>query len=62
MVKCKAVVPEAQKENLVECIKILGGAPVVHKDEVSVEYSGEKEATMIALFEHYTHHEIQLLQ
>lgn len=62
MVRCKAVVPEAQKENLVECINILGGTPVVHKDEVSVEYSGEKEATMVELFEHYTRHEIRILR
>lgn len=62
MVRCKAVVQEAQRENLIECINILGGVPVIHRDEVSVEYSGDKEATMIELFEQYTRHEIQILQ
>lgn len=62
MVRCIAYVDAAQRDNLVQCISIIGGKPVVHKDQVTVEYSGEKEALMIELFEHYTRHEIQILQ
>ena len=62
MVKCVAYVEPAQRENLLQCINIIGGVPVVHNDQVSVTYSGEKEALMIELFEHYTRHEIQILQ
>jgi len=62
MVRCIAYVDVAQRDNLVQCINIIGGKPIVHKDQVSVEYSGEKEALMIELFEQYTRHKIQNLQ
>lgn len=58
MVQCKAVVWKGQVDNLVQCIRILGGDPQVHGTEVTVEYTGEKELAMMDLFSHYTNHEI----
>lgn len=58
-IRCEAIVENPmQRENLKQCIIILGGKPEVANDKVSVEYEGEKQETIIELFEHYTRHSI----
>lgn len=57
--KCSAVVENpVQRDNLCQCIRILGGEPVEYKDKVSVEYEGTDTDKFIQLFEHYVRHEI----
>lgn len=57
---CTAVVDNPlQKENLCQCIEILGGVPTVCNDTVCVEYEGYNTEKFIELFEHYTRHEIR---
>lgn len=58
-VQCEAIIENpVQRDNLCQCIGILGGAPVVDKDKISVVYDGEKGETMISLFEQYVRHKI----
>lgn len=58
-VRCEAIVENpVQRDNLCQCIGILGGAPVVDKDKISVVYDGEKGETMISLFEQCVRHKI----
>lgn len=60
-VQCEAIVENpVQRDNLCQCIGILGGAPVVDKDKVSVVYDGEKGETMISLFEQHVRHKITI--
>lgn len=62
MVKCIAIVEHPkQRDNLCECIRILGGTPCVNKDSVSVSLSSDNPQTekFIDLFEHYVRYEIQ---
>ncbi len=49
-----------QIDNLCECIKILGGEPIVRFGDVSVDYKGTKAQCekFIELFEHYHRHGI----
>lgn len=59
---CAAVVENPQqRENLYQCIEILGGVPTVGNNTVCVEYEGEnaKAEKFIELFEHYVRHEIR---
>ena len=58
MIHCEAiVVEEALKKNLCDCIKIIGGKPVVNGDTISVDYDG-KPCKVIALFEQFSEHSI----
>lgn len=59
---CTAVVENPQqRDNLKQCIGILGGVPNEAGDTVCVEYEGEyaKAEKFIELFEHYVRHEIR---
>lgn len=56
---CSAAIEnEKQRDNLFDCIKILGGMPMVEGNVVSVEYMGDdmKASKIIALFEEYPDH------
>lgn len=57
---CTAVVDNPQqRENLCDCVKILGGVPQLSGDTVCVEYEGKNVDKFIQLFEHYVRHEIR---
>lgn len=57
---CSAVVDNPQqRENLCQCVNILGGVPRVTGDTVCVEYEGINTEKFVQLFEHYTRHEIK---
>ena len=57
---CSAVVDNPQqKENLCQCVEILGGVPKCSGDTVCVEYEGYNAEKFIELFEHYVRHEIK---
>lgn len=61
---CTAVVEdERQRDNLCECVGILGGKPNVSGDTVSVEYNGpvRTASKYIELFEQYATHGITTL-
>lgn len=49
-----------QLDNLLECIRILGGDPRHNSNDVVVEYEGTKDECdiFIKLFEHYPEHGI----
>lgn len=56
MKKCvcsAAVSDEKKRENLCECVRILGGFPIECGDEVSVVYAGEKATVMALVFQQY---------
>lgn len=58
---CTAVVDdERQRNNLCDCVKILGGMPTVAGNTVSVEYMGDdmRASQMVTLFEEYANHEL----
>lgn len=58
---CTAIVENPQqRDNLCQCIGILGGVPIVGNDAVNVEYEGVNAEKLIELFEHYVRHEIKL--
>lgn len=60
-VRCEAYVEnQLQRDNLCECVKILGGNPIVIKEQVIVEYEGENVGKMVELFEHYVWHTIRI--
>lgn len=51
---CSAVVADSVKrDNLCECVQILGGFPVECGDEVSVVYAGAKASTMVLVFQQH---------
>lgn len=51
---CSAVVADSVKrDNLCECVQILGGFPVECGDTVSVVYAGERAPTMALVFQQY---------
>lgn len=57
---CTAVVENPQqRDNLKECVQILGGVPNEAGDTVCVEYEGDNAEKFIELFEHYVRHEIK---
>lgn len=61
MIRLVAVVENPdQRENLRQCLNILGVAPCIYKDVVCMhcEDDGEKTEKFIELFEQYTRHEI----
>lgn len=62
MIKLVAIVENPQqRENLRQCINILGVAPCIHKDVVCMHCS-EQDVQMdkfIELFEQYPRHEIR---
>ena len=51
---------QPQIDNLVQCIEIIGGKPIVNGTDVLVEFDGEKSKAdkLIELFEHYSRHGI----
>lgn len=54
---CSATVEnEQQRDNLFDCVKILGGVPTIEGDLVSVEYMGDdmRASRMVALFEEFS--------
>lgn len=60
-ITCTAIVENPQqRNNLCECIEILGGVPSINKEAVSVTLSRDdaKAEKFIELFEHYVRHEI----
>lgn len=58
---CEAIIENpAQRENLRQCINILGGVPVIHRDKIVVDYEGEKIDAMVKLFEQYVRHRIRV--
>ena len=64
-VLCTAVLDnDQQQDNLIQCIKILGGEPQVSRNTVCVEFVGAKDKAekFIELFEHYSRHSIVSLQ
>lgn len=61
MVRCSAVIEHPkQRENLRQCLNILGIVPCIYKDVVSVSFDSEDAGAdkFIELFEHYSRHEI----
>lgn len=61
MIRCTATLSEeALKENLKQCIGILGGTPVVKGDIVSVDYDGPNEQKFAELFEQFSDHTISV--
>lgn len=57
---CTAVIDNpVQRDNLCQCIEILGGKPTESGDTISVEYEGPNTEKFIELFENYTRHEIR---
>ena len=62
---CTAVLDNLlQRENLCQCIEIVGGVPIVARNTVCVEYSGDDQVAekLIELFEQYCRHEIKVLK
>lgn len=60
MVYCEAIIPEEKlRDNIRQCIKILGGEPYVHGDKISVTVS-KNESKMIELFEQLSAHNISI--
>ena len=60
-VSCAAVVPdERQRDNLCQCVRILGAVPVVLGETVSVDYSGLFAERVVELFSHYSTNQIQI--
>lgn len=61
-VVCEAIVDNPiQRDNLCQCINILGGIPVIHRDKVVVDYEGDKSDTMVKLFENHVRHTIHII-
>jgi len=61
---CTAVLEnEPQRNNLRQCIGIIGGKPDVSGETVCVEYEGSSNVAQkfIELFEQYVTHEIKIL-
>lgn len=64
MLSCNAVIEnKAQRDNLCDCIRILGGVPEVNKDTVSIDYDGPQTTRdkFIELFEQYPRHGISII-
>lgn len=60
-ITCMAIVENPQqRDNLCECIEILGGVPCINKEAVSVTLSRDdaKAEKFIELFEHYARHKV----
>lgn len=63
-VVCTAIVEnEAQKSNLCQCVKILGGEPNVSGNTVCVEHDGSVSTVskFVELFEQYPVHGVSTL-
>lgn len=61
---CTAVLDnDMQKDNLAQCVRILGGVPTVNRSTVCVEYDGSpsKAEKFIKLFEQFSRHEIKTI-
>lgn len=60
-VRCEAVLElKTQRDNLCQCIRILGGEPEVNGKTVSVEYEGEAISMFESLFDQYQTHSITI--
>lgn len=58
---CEAIVDEpCSRDNLCQCVGILGGTPKVTRNKVTVEYEGAKTEAMMELFEQFTRHSIHI--
>lgn len=61
MVYCEVTVHEEKlRENLIQCVKILGGDPLVVADKVSVT-TDKNEDKMVDLFEQFLNHSIRIV-
>ena len=61
LVHCGAEVWEEQlRNNLCQCITIIGGKPIVNGNNVSVDYKGKPDK-MVALFDHFPVHNITVI-
>lgn len=60
MVYCEAIVEDTRlKNNLVQCIKILGGEPSV-KDSIVTVRTDKNEDKVIDLFEQFSNHHVHI--
>lgn len=51
---CKVViVDDIKRENLCECLEVLGGFPIECGNEISVVYAGENVEVIASLFSQY---------
>lgn len=60
-VSCVATIDnKEQRQNLCECITLLGGVPEINGTDVSVDFADNKEKCeiMISIFEQYPRHGI----
>lgn len=58
---CTATIDDERlRDNLCDCVKILGGMPMVDGNTVRVEYLGDdlRASKMAELFEEYSNHEL----
>lgn len=53
------VIDPMQRENLCQCVSILGATATCSGETVLVEYEGDNATKLVELFEHYTGHEIR---
>lgn len=63
-VVCTACVPEEKKrQNMVDCVRIIGAEATVEGDTIYVEYDGNIYISdkLIALFQHYPYHGISIM-
>lgn len=61
MVYCEATIHEKKlRDNLIQCVKILGGNPLVVADRVSVT-TDKNDDKMIDIFEQFLIHDIRIV-
>lgn len=63
MVKCNATIENPkQRENLIQCINIIGATPIVHGETVFASAYDDKEQIdkMMSLFEQFCKHSIRV--
>lgn len=64
IIYCDATVENPmQQANLIECIELIGGRAEVKDDKISVDFEGSDGECdlMMSLFEHYTRHNITVI-
>lgn len=60
-VRCEAIIDEPRlRENLCQCVGILGYTPQVARNRIVVECEGEKANKMVELFEQFHRHSIHI--
>ena len=65
-IHCEIVVDNAmQRENLIECLKIIGVEPIVKRDMVCADYEGKADdkqsKLLIEIAENYVRHFIRVI-